>query len=233
MQANHCGWKTNQRTDPGSAFSSHFTLSPVQQQQKRKKAASETAAANGRAFPIPHYPAGNRIECIIPQNLPVVTVLEPALPFLYCPPLRKDPFFDMMEKMAGQNQTPACKRFCIAKADCRSSSCPPQRALSKKPKSKQRGKLPDENKNWNCFHPKDCGPGAAGGVADRAFREVCRALGAAYTIGEMTSSKGLIYQNKKTADLLTLGPSEHPGGIQLFGDDPLTMARRRRDVNGP
>ena len=63
------------------------------------------------------------------------------------------------------------------------------------------------------------------GVADRAFREVCRALGAAYTIGEMTSSKGLIYQNKKTADLLTLGPSEHPGGIQLFGDDPLTMAR--------
>lgn len=63
------------------------------------------------------------------------------------------------------------------------------------------------------------------GVADRAFREVCRALGAAYTVGEMTSSKGLIYQNKKTADLLTLGPSEHPGGIQLFGDGPLTMAR--------
>lgn len=63
------------------------------------------------------------------------------------------------------------------------------------------------------------------GVADRAFREVCRRLGACYTVGEMTSSKGLTYQNKKTADLLTLGPAEHPGGIQLFGDDPLTMAR--------
>ncbi len=63
------------------------------------------------------------------------------------------------------------------------------------------------------------------GVADRAFREVCRELGACYTVGEMTSSKGLTYQNKKTADLLTLGEGEHPGGIQLFGDDPLTMAR--------
>lgn len=63
------------------------------------------------------------------------------------------------------------------------------------------------------------------GVADRAFRELCRGLGACYTVGEMTSSKGLTYQNKKTADLLKLGEEEHPGGIQLFGDDPLTMAR--------
>ena len=73
--------------------------------------------------------------------------------------------------------------------------------------------------------PKTAALAPLAGVADRAFREVCRALGAAYTVGEMTSSKGLTYQNKKTADLLTLGPSEHPGGIQLFGDDPLTMAR--------
>ena len=63
------------------------------------------------------------------------------------------------------------------------------------------------------------------GVADRAFREVCRKLGACYTVGEMTSSKGLTYHNQKTANLLALGESEHPGGIQLFGDDPLTMAR--------
>ena len=73
--------------------------------------------------------------------------------------------------------------------------------------------------------PKTAALAPLAGVADRAFREICRSLGAAYTVGEMTSSKGLTYQNKKTADLLTLGPSEHPGGIQLFGDDPLTMAR--------
>lgn len=63
------------------------------------------------------------------------------------------------------------------------------------------------------------------GVADRAFREVCRKLGACYSVSEMTSSKGLTYQNKKTADLLSLGECEKPGGIQLFGDEPLTMAK--------
>ena len=233
MQANHCGWKTNQRTDPGSAFSSHFTLSPVQQQQKRKKAASETAAANGRAFPIPHYPAGNRIECIIPQNLPVVTVLEPALPFLYCPPLRKDPFFDMMEKMAGQNQTPACKRFCIAKADCRSSSCPPQRALSKKPKSKQRGKLPDENKNWNCFHPKDCGPGAAGrcgrpcfpGGLPRSWSRLYHRRNDQFQGAYLSKQK-----NCRSFNAWPIGTSwRHPAVWRRSADH----GPRRRDVNGP
>ncbi len=63
------------------------------------------------------------------------------------------------------------------------------------------------------------------GVADRAFREVCRKRGACYSVGEMTSSKGLTYQNKKTAQLLCLGETERPGGIQLFGDEPLTMAK--------
>lgn len=62
------------------------------------------------------------------------------------------------------------------------------------------------------------------GVADRAFRELCRRMGACYSVGEMASSKGLTYENKKTADLLSLGETEHPGGIQLFGDDPSTMA---------
>ncbi len=63
------------------------------------------------------------------------------------------------------------------------------------------------------------------GVADRAFREVCRGLGACYTVSEMTSATGLIYKNDRTISLLRLGPGEHPGGIQLFGDDPLTLAR--------
>ena len=36
------------------------------------------------------------------------------------------------------------------------------------------------------------------GVADRAFRELCKGYGAAYVITEMVSSKGLPMQYKKS-----------------------------------
>lgn len=62
------------------------------------------------------------------------------------------------------------------------------------------------------------------GVADRAFREICVRFGASYVVSEMISSKGLQFQDKKTASLMTLGEAEHPAAIQLFGDEPAVMA---------
>lgn len=62
------------------------------------------------------------------------------------------------------------------------------------------------------------------GVADRAFRELCVSFGAAYVVSEMVSSKGLQFENKKTCELMCLSDQERPAGIQLFGDDPNTMA---------
>lgn len=62
------------------------------------------------------------------------------------------------------------------------------------------------------------------GIADRAFRELCVQHGAAYTVTEMVSSKGLTMSDKKSAQLLTIG-SERPCGAQIFGDDPETMAQ--------
>lgn len=62
------------------------------------------------------------------------------------------------------------------------------------------------------------------GIADRAFRELCVQQGAAYTVTEMVSSKGLTMGDKKSAQLLTIG-SERPCGAQIFGDDPETMAQ--------
>ncbi|HHV31579.1 tRNA dihydrouridine synthase DusB [Caproiciproducens sp. LBM24188] len=62
------------------------------------------------------------------------------------------------------------------------------------------------------------------GVADRAFRELCVRFGAAYTVTEMVSSKGLQYHDKKTASLMTIGEEERPTAIQLFGDEPAVMA---------
>ncbi len=61
------------------------------------------------------------------------------------------------------------------------------------------------------------------GIADCAFRELCVHYGAAYTVTEMVSSKGLIMGDKKSAELLTIG-GERPCGAQIFGDDPQIMA---------
>ena len=62
------------------------------------------------------------------------------------------------------------------------------------------------------------------GIADRAFRELCHNYGAAYTVTEMVSSKGLTMGDRKSKELLTLG-DEHPAGAQIFGDDPEIMAQ--------
>ena len=62
------------------------------------------------------------------------------------------------------------------------------------------------------------------GVADRAFRELCRDFGAAYTVTEMVSSKGLEYKSQKTEQLMEISERERPSGIQLFGCEPETMA---------
>lgn len=48
--------------------------------------------------------------------------------------------------------------------------------------------------------------------------------GAAYTVSEMVSSKGLTMGDKKSAQLLTLG-NDRPAGVQIFGDDPEIMAK--------
>ena len=63
------------------------------------------------------------------------------------------------------------------------------------------------------------------GVADRAFRELCSEYGAAYTVSEMVSSKGLTMQDKKSKELLFLSEKERPAGAQIFGDDPEIMAQ--------
>ena len=63
------------------------------------------------------------------------------------------------------------------------------------------------------------------GVADRAFRELCSEYGAAYTVSEMVSSKGLTMQDKKSKELLYLSDKERPSAAQLFGDNPEIMAQ--------
>lgn len=63
------------------------------------------------------------------------------------------------------------------------------------------------------------------GIADRAYRQLCKEYGAVLVVGEMASVKGLCYSDRKTAELLTCTQEEYPMGVQLFGDDPAFFAK--------
>lgn len=73
------------------------------------------------------------------------------------------------------------------------------------------------------------------GVTDRAFRQICRECGAAMTVSEMISTQALLFQDKKTRELLSLAPNEKPGWVQIFGSNPDYMAdgaRKARAISG-
>ncbi len=66
------------------------------------------------------------------------------------------------------------------------------------------------------------------GVADRAMRRLCREFGAAYTVSELVSSKGITLGDRKSAELIRVCDEERPLGIQIFGGDPDVMAAAAR-----
>lgn len=66
------------------------------------------------------------------------------------------------------------------------------------------------------------------GMSDLPFREVCRALGAGYAVGEMTTSKPEFRESRKSA---TRWACEEESGlrvVQLLGADPVLMADAAR-----
>ena len=63
------------------------------------------------------------------------------------------------------------------------------------------------------------------GVADRAYRLMCMEYGAAYTVSEMVSAKGICYSDRKTAELCTVTDAERPMAVQLFGNEPEFMEK--------
>lgn len=63
------------------------------------------------------------------------------------------------------------------------------------------------------------------GVTDKTFRELYKSFGAAYTVGEMVSAKGVTMGDKKSNELMEIAETEHPTAIQIFGIEPETMAQ--------
>ncbi len=68
------------------------------------------------------------------------------------------------------------------------------------------------------------------GAADRAFRELCSSYGAAFVVGELTSSKGVSMGDKKSGKLLSISDCERPAASQLFGDSPAVMAEAAEEA---
>lgn len=62
-------------------------------------------------------------------------------------------------------------------------------------------------------------------VADRAYRQLCRAEGACMVTSELISAKGLCYNDTKTEALCTITECERPMALQLFGSEPEFIAK--------
>ena len=69
----------------------------------------------------------------------------------------------------------------------------------------------------NLTLPRTAGLAPMAGVADRAYRILCKEHQAALLVSEMISAKGLCYGDPKTAQFCTITDAERPMGLQLFG----------------
>jgi tRNA-dihydrouridine synthase B len=63
------------------------------------------------------------------------------------------------------------------------------------------------------------------GYTDQAFRRLCKEWQADYLLSEMVSADGLIRNQDKTVNYVRFEESERPYGVQIFGSDPLVMAK--------
>jgi len=61
-------------------------------------------------------------------------------------------------------------------------------------------------------------------VTDRAFRIVCKRLGADIVYTEFVNSDGLVRQNERTKEKMCFAQEERPLGIQIYGSEEGSMA---------
>ena len=57
------------------------------------------------------------------------------------------------------------------------------------------------------------------GISNSAFRKICKEMGVGLVYAEMVSDKAIVYNNKKTIDMLYMTDFERPLAQQIFGCD--------------
>ena len=63
------------------------------------------------------------------------------------------------------------------------------------------------------------------GVTNAAYRQLCREQGAGLYVCEMITSRGVVARDRKTSAMLQFDPGETVRSVQLYGVDPVIMAR--------
>lgn len=63
------------------------------------------------------------------------------------------------------------------------------------------------------------------GITSRGYREFMHPFGCGANVTEMVSDMGLIYGNKETSEYIDFSSNVFPTGVQLFGHDPLCLAK--------
>ena len=72
--------------------------------------------------------------------------------------------------------------------------------------------------------------GPMAGVTDLPFRMLCRQKGCGFACTEMVSAKAIMFNNRKTFDLMRTEECDHPLAVQLFGSEPDVMAEAAKRV---
>lgn len=68
------------------------------------------------------------------------------------------------------------------------------------------------------------------GITSTTFRRICKSMGAGLVVAEMVSDKALVYDSKKTYELLKMYEDERPISQQIFGGDADTMGEATKKV---
>ncbi len=68
------------------------------------------------------------------------------------------------------------------------------------------------------------------GISDGAFRLLLREHGLKFAVTEMISSRGIVFNNRKTMEFLNRKEEDYPLSVQLFGNEPEVMAKAAKRV---